>query len=162
MKQILFASAALALLAIACGQAAAGGYDCGPKCHSGGFGFGVGVNVGVNFSGSCWKGGSCGGYPCPVNGVPVPAPGYPAHPGHDHARLHHGYGQPAAQAVAYQNPYFTGTYPAMAYGYNPYAAPAYGAYQNSYAWGQYQAPAAGMGSYTAPVYPVNALSSNGW
>lgn len=160
MKQTLIASAALALLACACGQAAAGGYDCGPSCRSGGFGFGLGLNFGVNTSWNSWRGNSCGGYPCPVNGVPVPAPGYPAHPGHDHA-----HGQPAMKAVAYQNPYLHGTYPAMAYGYgyNPYAAQAaYGAYQNSYAWGQQQAPASQMSSYAAPVYPVNALSAAGW
>jgi hypothetical protein len=177
MKNWIFASgAALALLA---GQAAAGGYDCGPKSHSGGFGIGLGI--GLSFSGSCWKG--CAPPPaCPPGGC---APGYDlgvphGAGGHDLHAMYRGYGHPGYRAVAYQQPNMPGVYPvlvaapaygygynpgaaAMAYnyGYSPYAAqPSYGAYQNGYAWGQ-QAPANYLSPYAAPVYTVNALSGAG-
>ncbi|MFO0845670.1 MAG: hypothetical protein U0797_25350 [Gemmataceae bacterium] len=173
MKNLLFASAAaLALLA---GHAAAGGYDCGPKSCSGGFGLGLGI--GISVSGSAWKG--CAAPPCcPPGGC---APGYnlgaPYGPGgHDLAAMQRGHGHPGFQAVAYQNPGLMGTFPALAagpsygygyngynpgavaynYGYSPYAAqPNYGAHPSAYAWGQ--APANYPSPYAAPVYPVSLM-----
>lgn len=171
MKNMLFASAAaLALLA---GHAAAGGYDCGPKSCSGGFGLGLGI--GLSFSGSCWKGCAAPGC-CPPGGCPSGFDmGAPVGYGHQMAALNRGYGHPGYQAVAYQAPGQWGTFPALAaapaygygygynpgavaynYGYSPYAAqPNYGTYPNAYAWGQ--APANYASPYAAPVYPVSLM-----